>query len=426
LCVSQQIIRNVKVNPQQTETFAAHQAGVFKQAQVHVHDSDELMPDFLEKLTVGKYSPEKAVQNYLQGTGRTITDSYISTISGLSPPRSPQQLIGEAGMSEKVDVGKHLLLDQYLSVQSYGMTDPAYQPFGSRGGSPGRLGSAFGSLAEFEPPPGSPIGGSIGDKKDSPKRVDVPALALSSTSSDAADAKSQSHAPSVHDVTTPADGALRNMTFDDSAPTTAIPGPKKAPAAELVKQLSSIPDVLGSHNASPRPSAPTDTLSPVVPSSDVKMITPSKAGMFDGLPSPSQMPPFESPFNPNESPKSTKSEKFEAQFDLQQLLDAPIPTTHVPRVPVEVQSVASGSRSSIPVQGVTVKVDGNTVASPKAEKTVAPASIDYSDVSARSIGLDSLSGKSALDLISSHVRPDLISSPQLASMTFHHQRSRIL
>jgi hypothetical protein len=363
-----------------------------------VHDSDELMPDFLEKITVGKYSPEKAVQNYLQSTGKTITDSYISTISGPSPPRSPQQLIGEAGMSEKVDVGKHLLLDQYLSVQSYGMTDPAYQPFGSRG-SP-RLGSAFGSFGEFDPPPRSPShagSSSQSGRKDSPKRVDVPALALALTSFDGADARSQPSVLGAHDAVTPADGALRTMTFDDSAPTTAIPGPKKAPAAELVKQLSSIPDVLGSHNASPRPSPPAGTTSPGAPSSDVKMITPSK-GTFDGPPSPSHLGPFESPFNPNESPKSTKSDKFEAQFDLQQLLlDAPIPTTHVPRVTVETQSVTSGSRASIPVQGITVKVDGNTVASPKAGRAVAPTDHDYSEASARSIGLDSLSGKSVRD-----------------------------
>jgi hypothetical protein len=246
--LSLQIIKTVKPANAQLDKPSTHSTGLItKPPLVHVHNSDELMPTFIEKLTVGKYSPEKSVHNYLHGTGKQITDSF-SYLSGVSPPRSPQSgLPGD-------NLGKGLLLDQYLNIHTYpGFQDTELLPaLGSRD-SRDRGSLHMASLGEFDGPQEA--------QKTSPKRVEVPLLDMEGHLHLPQSSKSTKEAPAATqtapvgaptDVYRLLDSAGGKLAFDDSAPTSAIPGPKKPPVAELTKQLSTIPDQPTSKAASPR------------------------------------------------------------------------------------------------------------------------------------------------------------------------------
>ena len=330
-----------------------------KKPIVHVHNSDEVMPGFLEKLTVGRYSPEKSVHNYLHSTGKTITDSY-SYISGIDSPKAPPS---PSSVLPRVDSGQNLMLDQYLNIHTYpGFQDPSLQARTS----PGRPGSNFSNNREFEG-----VGGD-GSRSSSPKRVDVPILDMPGASSE----KSPSQLPK--DVLQAvSDDPNKKMTFDDSAPTTAIPGPKKVP--DLVKQLSAISDQqispiatnegtpVGSHEGTPREMELS-----------IKYNQQQSSGAFDEA-------------HPgHDSPMSTKSATFDLNsLDMHKLIDAPAPSSAVKK-----QRETAPQRLGSPIQNVIVKVEGSTVSPDNIEhlSRLQPKDPDDLGFSARSLGLDSLSG----------------------------------
>lgn len=340
------------------------------------------------KLTVGKYSPEKAVQNYLHGSSKLITDSF-SYLSGTDPPRSPQA--GAASpTSERVDTGKGLMLDQYLTIHTYsGQQDGSgdLKLNTTSRGSPGRLGMAV--MGEFDGPSTTD-----GSRKNSPTRVDVPLLRIGSNSPGEAQHKANPDAtphiaPHTKQATPqeaqrPLDSAGNKINFDDSAPTTAIPGIKKPTGAELTKQLSSIPDVPGSKAASPRHTGEhTGEHTPV------RSRAPTPKDFSNEARRSRPWSPFDQAQGANDSPVSTKSAlELDSHLDWGELLDAP-----VPKAVSHHHGAAGVHRPSSPVQSIVVKVEGSMVSQAGAERVAHIHGVDSKEHSARSLGLDSLSGE---------------------------------
>ena len=357
-----------------------------------MYSSDEVMPDFLEKLTVGMYSPERSVQNFQQSAGRLTADSHISTIH--EGPRSPHSTSESAAttvaVGVRVDTGKDLMLDQYLNIHTYGSADASKPPSPSI--TPGKPGIHLSIKSELEAGVAAKI---VMEKKDSPKRLDVPLLDIFGTQTPGSQGPPRSDHSASHSAMI-APTSAGHMSFDDSAPTTAVPGPKTKPrGADLSKQLSAILDqpasklnsanvsaltsparsVAGSKVPSPRLTAANSTLS-----LDISAST---------YPDPNQP----NPFPQNESPASAKSGPFDvnAHFDLHKLLDAPTPKVVASQLMKQEQVGGGGS----PVKSIVVKLEGATFSPPGAGQLgiMGGSGDDFCEVSERSFGVDSLSGK---------------------------------
>ena len=357
------------------------------------------MPDFLEKLTVGMYSPERSVQNFQQSAGRLTADSHISTIH--EGPRSPHSTSESAAttvaVGVRVDTGKDLMLDQYLNIHTYGSADASKPPSPSI--TPGKPGIHLSIKSEMEAGVAAKI---VMEKKDSPKRLDVPLLDIFGTQTPGSQGPPRSDHSASHSAMI-APTSAGHMSFDDSAPTTAVPGPKTKPrGADLSKQLSAILDqpasklnsanvsaltsparsVAGSKVPSPRLTAANSTLS-----LDISAST---------YPDPNQP----NPFPQNESPVSAKSGPFDvnAHFDLHKLLDAPTPKVVASQLMKQEQvgvGVGGGGGAGSPVKSIVVKLEGATFSPPGTGQLgkEGGSGDDVCEVSERSFGVDSLSGK---------------------------------
>ena len=131
-----------------------HQSGLNNAPQMHVHDSNEIMPDFISKLTVGKYSPERVAPEMF---GRGFTDSYITNDSAM---RSPSRVSSPHGPVRSLNASPTdgLLLDQYLKIESYARKEFENQESEMDGVRPGSNSASM--------------------RKESPKRVEVPMLSF--------------------------------------------------------------------------------------------------------------------------------------------------------------------------------------------------------------------------------------------------------
>lgn len=222
--------------------------------KMHIHDSNEIMPDFLGKLTVGKYSPEKVIPEMF---GRGFTDS-VSQMTANTPLRGGSPAL--VGMRSRIPSPDPdgLLLDQYLNIHAYvrkDFTDPGHDLEGTR---PNSKGSPVLAVyhENLEPPPRSP------------KRVEVPMLSLgesskvignlsafSGTDSNASPAKQGSFSPSKKtEIPTgepfgdySSSKSNPSIAFDDSAPPTAAQGVKR-PAGPV--NLEIVTDLPGLEEAS--------------------------------------------------------------------------------------------------------------------------------------------------------------------------------
>lgn len=135
-----------------------HPSGLHHAPQMHIHDSNEIMPDFIGKLTVGKYSPERVAPEMF-GRGFTDSASHITNESptrGLSRVSSPHVQTQSRNVSPTPTSG--LLLDQYLKVESYVKKDADISVNDADGM---RSSSKSGNML-----------------KDSPKRVEIPMLSF--------------------------------------------------------------------------------------------------------------------------------------------------------------------------------------------------------------------------------------------------------
>ena len=136
-----------------------HQSGLNHAPQIHVHDSNEIMPDFISKLTVGKYSPERVAPEMF---GRGFTDSCVTNDSAM---RSPSRVSSPhmPTRSHNPSPTDGLLLDQYLKIESYARKD-------------------FENKHDSEMDGVRPGSNGSGLRKESPKRVEVPMLSFGDSS----------------------------------------------------------------------------------------------------------------------------------------------------------------------------------------------------------------------------------------------------
>lgn len=218
--------------------------------KMHIHDSNEIMPDFLGKLTVGKYSPEKVIPEMF---GRGFTDS-VSQITSNTPLRGGSPTF--TGLRSRIPSPDPdgLLLDQYLNIHAYvrkDFTDLGHDLEGTRPNSKGSPALAV-YQENLEPPPRSP------------KRVEVPMLSLgesskaignlsafSGTDSNASPVKTGAFSPSKRtEIPTgePLDDfsstkSNPSIAFDDSAPPTAAQGAKRPAGSVNLEIVTDLPDV---------------------------------------------------------------------------------------------------------------------------------------------------------------------------------------
>lgn len=376
------------------------------------------MPDFLGKMTVGLYSPEKTSHHFQRSL---INDSYISTVNN-----TQSHVVDSSHSHTDNSDADVLMLDKYLNIHSY---SPVNEPVvvaptsdvpqsartgASRGSSRGKLGAHHSSGHDISSTHKDSL---VSPKKESPKRVEVPLLfGLSPTNialQQSPDAVKDilpggpvdelKHGLKVHGEEERA--VVNKLVFDDSAPSTAAATQKRPGLSlEAVATVAPLEPI-------------EDTPSPAIISRAVSNLTDAFIGDFeqsdkgnahsDGNtpqhllrtldPSVSEYG-FESISHKLDSPSSMKSYELSGQYDLQKLqykvVNAAVPT-HTPQVlkdlhtewDEEIVGIAAGA-SKTPISAVVVKVEGTTVS-----PTDAFLFEGSMEDSARSFGLDSLSGR---------------------------------
>lgn len=424
---------------------------------MHIHTSDELMPNFMGKMTVGKYSPEKAASQFHKSL---ITDSF-SHISTVNQTHSHSHI----GINSHVGSadGDELLLDQYLNIHSYSPVNDVTEQTGaelnsvnSRTSSRGlrsthhNSGSDLKSLNEEKDSFTSP-------KKESPKRVEVPLLfGLSPTNSIVIQQSPESVKEIETVLPTPSPAAKltsldkeeneetgkggTGLVFNDSAPPSASAmqrrtplhpdGPAGAPGATASAALVALEPI-------------EDAPSPAMISRAVSNLTDANLGDFTHRsqidpPSVQSTPqnathkllqlPSEYGFESiglassqkkRDSPTaSSKSYEMSAQINLQSLqykvVNAAVPACIPPpdlksmEWGEELTTVSSeagasaleGGNTKTPISAVVVRVEGTTVSPVQEELAGFSSSLEMESLenTARSFGLDSLSGKTLLML----------------------------
>lgn len=143
---------------------------------MHIHDTDEIMPNFYGKLTVGKYSPERVAPEMF---GRSCADSvsHVSTDAQIQRVRSP--LVAMRSLAHSPEPS--LMLDQYLNVHSYSHgKDQNHTTIENRPGSNSKSSPLQLSNVDSRFPGDNDE--QAGSRKGSPTRVDIPLLAIGENS----------------------------------------------------------------------------------------------------------------------------------------------------------------------------------------------------------------------------------------------------